>query len=62
MKSKQVAKISAIVFLVIAIMQIIRVVLGWPAIIADFQVPIFVSLIAIVVAGYLAYENWKMAR
>ena len=62
MKPKQVAKISAIVFVVIAILHLIRVVLGWPAIIADFQLPVSVSLIAIVVAGYIAYENWKVAR
>ena len=62
MKSKQVAKISATVFTVIAILHLIRVVLRWPAIIADFQLPIFVSVIAVIVAGYLAYENWKAAR
>jgi len=47
---------------VIAILQFVRIVLGWPAVIANLQIPVSASLVAIIVAGYLAYENWKAAR
>ncbi len=62
MKSKQIARISATVFAIIVVLHLIRSVLGWPAIIANLKIPISVSLIAVIIAGYLSYENWKAAK
>ena len=46
--------VSGIVFGVVAIIQIVRAVNEWPVQIAPFAVPVWLSWIALVVAGALS--------
>ncbi len=59
MKSKTIQKISAIAFAVIAILHLTRSILRWPAEIANLEIPFWASILAVFIAGYLAYANWK---
>jgi len=47
------------VFLTIAVLHLLRVVNGWPASISTFVVPVWLSWVAVLVAGYLAYQGLK---
>ena len=59
MQQKSVAKVSAGVFGVIALFHLVRLVLGWPVVIAGVDIPVWISVLPVVIGGYLAYENWK---
>jgi hypothetical protein len=53
--------VSGIIFTVIAIVQLIRTVLGWPVQIDLFTVPIWFSAIAFLVAGGMAIWAFRSA-
>jgi len=47
--------ITAVLFLVIALLHLLRIIFGWPAQIGGLDIPVWVSWVALVVAGALAY-------
>ncbi len=53
-------KISGYIFTVAALIHLLRLAYGWQAQIGGWLVPMWLSLVAIVVAGYLAYTALKM--
>ena len=50
------------VFLVIAILHLLRIVNGWPADIGGFVVPMWLSWVAVPLAGYLGYHGLKIKK
>lgn len=60
LNQKTYLQVSGLIFTVIAVLHLLRVVLGWEASIAGWMVPGWLSLIAVVVAGYLAYSAYKL--
>jgi len=40
----------------------LRIFFRWPAQIGSFSIPIWLSVIAVLVAGLLAYANWKLYK
>ena len=55
MKQKTFNQIASIIFAVLGAMHLLRLVLGWNANIAGWDVPTFLSIVVVIVAGYLAY-------
>lgn len=55
-------QITGTIFAVLAIAHVLRLLYGWEAVIAGFAVPMWLSIIAILVAGYLAYTAWSMKK
>ncbi len=53
---------TGVIFLVIAVLHLLRVIFGWDATIAGVAVPKWVSWIALLVAGYLASEGFRLSR
>jgi hypothetical protein len=51
---------TGIIFLLIGLLHLLRVLYGWDAIVAGWSVPIWISWVALVVAGYLAYEGFRL--
>ena len=45
----------------IALVHVLRIVLGWSVMVQDFSVPMWASWIAVVIMGYLAYESFRLA-
>lgn len=45
------------IFLVIAALHLARILMGWEAGIAGWQIPLWVSWVGVVVAGYLGYQG-----
>ena len=55
------AQISGVIFGVIALLHIVRLVLDWPAQIAGWAVPLWISWIAIFAAGALCVWAFRLA-
>jgi hypothetical protein len=51
--------VAGLVFLIVAIAHLCRVLLGWTVLVNGWTVPIWVSVVAVVVAGFLAFEAIK---
>ncbi|MBI2176349.1 hypothetical protein HYU40_03295 [Candidatus Woesearchaeota archaeon] len=56
MDKKTFSTIAGVVFAVIAVLHLLRAILGWQAVIGSFEVPMWLSWVAAVVAAYLAYS------
>jgi hypothetical protein len=53
--------ITAVVFLIIAVLHLLRVILGWPARIGGLDIPLWASWLAILVTGGLAYCGFRLS-
>ena len=51
--------IAAIIFAIVALVQLARAVFGWPVMINTFAVPLWASWVAFIVAASLAYFGWQ---
>ena len=55
-------KTAGTIFLIIAVLHLLRLVLGWNAVFEGWSVPLWLSAVALVVAGYLAYEGFRLSK
>lgn len=62
MSQKTYLQVTGLMFTVGAIVHLLRVLLSWPATIGGWNVPTWISLVAIGVAGYLAYSSYKLMK
>lgn len=44
----------------VASVHLIRVIAGWEAYVANWQVPLWFSILAVLFVGWLAYESWQV--
>lgn len=52
-----------VVFLsLLALVQLLRVLLGWSVVVNGIDIPVWASIIAVLVAGGLALLLWREAR
>ncbi len=54
--------IAVFVFALVALLQVLRVALGWDVIVNGIHIPPWASVIAIVVAATLAFKVWREMR
>lgn len=54
--------IAAVVFVLVALAQLVRLVLGWPVVVNGFNIPLWASAIACLVAAGLAIMVWREAH
>jgi hypothetical protein len=54
--------VTAIVFSLIAVGHALRLFYGWRVTIENLVVPIWISGIGLVIAAYLTYEGFRLAR
>ena len=56
--------ITAVLFLVMALLHLLRIIFGWPAQIGILDIPLWASWLALVVTAALAYfgfrQNWRL--
>ena len=55
MNDKLFHRIAGIIFALIALLQAVRIYMGWTVVIGGWSAPMWISWIAIVVAGSLSY-------
>ena len=61
MTEKTFATIAAVIFALVALLHLLRLVMGWSVVIDSWTVPIWVSWIGLVVAGGLSYYGARLA-
>jgi hypothetical protein len=54
--------ITGIIFLLVAMAHLLRIVFGLPIVIEGVSIPLWVSVIALVIAGFLSYEGFHLGR
>jgi len=50
---------AVVIFAIVALMHVLRLLLGWDATIAGTEIPMWVSVAALVIAGGLAIGLWR---
>ncbi len=53
---------TVVVFTAVAALHFLRVVLGWELVLGNVFIPLWVSWVAVVLAGFLAYDGFKLNR
>ena len=51
-----------VIFAVIAVLHLLRILLGWEAVIGGWQVPVWLSWLALALSGFLAYTAFTLRR
>ncbi len=51
--------IAGLTFLVVAVAHLLRLLMRWSVVINGWNVPFWVSVVALVVAGFLAFEGCR---
>ncbi len=54
--------VAVVVFSLVALLQLLRVALGWEVTVSGIFIPFWASVIACVVAATLAFMLWREAR
>jgi hypothetical protein len=54
--------VTAALFLIVAIAHLLRIILGWHVEIGGLSIPLWLSWLALLVAGALAYFGFKQKR
>jgi hypothetical protein len=62
MTQRNFSLVSAVIFALIALLHAARLLRGWQVTIEGAVVPIWISWIGLVIAAYLAYEGFRLAR
>jgi hypothetical protein len=62
MSEKTFAAIAAAIFGLVALLHLLRLVMGWSIVIEAWTVPMWLSWIGLVVAGALSYFGARLAR
>ena len=61
MNKKEITKLNAGVFGIVAVLHFVRVLNGYTLQIGSWNAPMFLSVFAVIFLGWLAWENWKWA-
>ena len=62
MNQKTFSLVASVVFLLIALVHVLRLALGWHAVVNTWAVPMWVSWVALVITLYLASAGFRLAR
>ena len=54
--------VASVIFVLVALLHLLRIYMGWPIVIGSWTVPMWVSWIGLVVAGILSYFGLSLAR
>ena len=61
MTEKTFVTIGTVIFALVALLHLLRLVMGWSVVIDAWTVPMWVSWVALVVAGALSYYGARLA-
>jgi hypothetical protein len=63
MTAKSYSRLAAVIFAVVAVLQLIRAASGWPITVgATTSIPLWASWVACVIAGVLAWVGFDASR
>jgi hypothetical protein len=61
MDQKTFSIVAGLVFAVVALLHLVRIYMDWRVVIGDWSVPMWVSWVAFVIAGGLAFFGLRLA-
>ena len=61
MTEKMFATIGTVIFALVALLHLLRLVMGWSIVIESWTVPMWLSWVGLVLAGGLAYFGTRLA-
>jgi hypothetical protein len=62
MSQRTFSLVAGLIFLVVALMHLLRLALGWHVALAGWTLPMWVSWVGFLIAGYLAYTGLSLSR
>lgn len=62
MKVKTYTMVAAIIFSLITFVHLLRVLIGWEGVIGGWQIPMWLSWLAVIIAGAMAYKGFQLSR
>ena len=54
--------IAGIIFSLVALLHALRLLRGWHVMVGSVAVPVWISWIGLAIAGYLAYQGFRLGR
>jgi predicted permease len=55
-------KIAGMVFLVVCLVHLLRLAFGWTLVVGTATIPLWLSWLGVLIAGYLSYSSFHFAR
>jgi hypothetical protein len=62
MSQKTFSLVAGLIFLLIAVMHVLRLAFRWEVVLNGWVVPMWVSAVALLIAAYLAFEGLNLSR
>lgn len=62
MTRKTYLTLTGVIFALVSLAHLLRAAMGWPVTIAGWNVPLWLSWVAFVIAGTLSYFGWSLAK
>ena len=62
MRQKTFSLVVGLIFLLVAVMHVVRLAFRWEVVLNGWSVPLWVSGVAIVITAYLAFEGLKLGK
>jgi len=62
MNQRSFSLLAGIIFILIALLHLLRIIYGWDPVVEGWRVPKWMSWVALVVAGYLGFEGLKLSK
>ncbi len=54
--------IAIVIFSLVAVLHVLRLIFGWQAVIDGLVIPMWVSVVGLIIAGGLAIMLWREAK
>ena len=61
MTEKTFSTLAAAIFEVVAVLHLVRILIGWSIVVDGWTVPMWVSWVGLIIAGALSYYGAKLA-
>ena len=62
MNRKTFSLVAGLIFLLVAVIHVLRLAFGWHVDIVGCSIPMWVSWVALPISGFLAYEGFRLSR
>lgn len=60
MDQRTYTRLTGVIFLLIAVLHLLRILYGWSAVIGGWAMPLWLSWVALIIGAYLAW--WGLSR
>ena len=62
MKPKVYFMLSGVIFLAVAAMHLARLLSGWEVVLGQFNLPMWGSVLGLLLSGYLSFEGFRLGK